>query len=70
MIAVISILIVVWFTIGTVWVKMREEGWLIMMTNPMNTNRTWMALPSLFLCWTLWPFCNWVARNMFLLSRI
>lgn len=60
---------VAWIVVGFVWVKFREEGWLIMITNPRNSRHTWMAIPALFLTLILWPVCNQVARFMFMVSR-
>jgi hypothetical protein len=63
----ISIALVVWLAIGFFMLRF-EGGWLIMITDPHNTPRTWLALPSMFLCMVLWPINKWVARHCFLLS--
>jgi uncharacterized protein HemY len=61
--------IIVWLIVGFYAVRIFHAGdWLIMMTDRRNTPRTWMALPSMVLCWVLWPICAWLARHLFYLS--
>ena len=64
-------LFVFWLLIGIVACKFNRCGdWLIMITDERNTSRTWLAVPTLILCWMFWPFAPWIARIMFLLSIV
>lgn len=59
--------IAIWLMIGMVVLRLREEGWLIMITDPLNVgSATWLALPSLVICWLLWPFN--ISRYLFLFA--
>jgi hypothetical protein len=59
-----------WMIIGVIALRARGDGgWIIMITDPRNVGKaTWLALPSLLVCWLLWPFN--VSRYLFMLALI
>jgi hypothetical protein len=63
--------IVIWIICGIThgYINRNVGGWLIMITDSRNTHQTWMTLPSLLLCWILWPIGGWIARKLFMLCR-
>lgn len=58
-----------WVVVGIIACKFNKcGGWLIMIADSNNTQHTWLAVPSLLLCWVLWPISMRVARFMFFVS--
>lgn len=62
----IIISMLIWFAIGVAYVAHSKQGWLAMMSDPLNVKHTWSALPCLFICWWLWPIYPWLSHQMFL----
>ena len=63
-------IVIIWVMIGIVVTRHVEEGWLIMITDPLNTKQNWLAPIGLILCWLLWPICNYVSRTSFFVAMM
>lgn len=63
--------IAIWIALGVVYgMSGGFGGWLIMITDKRNTFHTWMAFPSLILCWIFWPIGGWLSRMLFYMCLI